>query len=334
MKKIILMVTAGVFVFAVVFFNYGIMRKDVVSGRSVTPKVQSKIMLYADFSNGSANAEKLGLIKSKEQTILGKITVEELAKRLSQWSGLDFTINSAKISGNSVTVDWAANSTLVAGLDNRTLKDDFHFYDVTSLNWFMLDSLALNIKKNLKINTVYYSMDGGKPLVFKDMPQLKKLPVDQAYEGSAFFSTHYNNKGSDENNNFTYSDGKNKLLLSYPKVFSNKGVTDKHGNIHFSSTQNGIELLYWVIPNTYKENPAEFIKRVDAEELQELEGNVVIGKKEDMDQKTGEKTQGAYYWVIDTDRIVVVEIICNNSHEVSQWYELLKKGAVYVESLN
>ncbi len=299
---------------------------------SSTLAVETKINLYADFSAGSVDAESQGLIQSKEQVVLGALTVEVLAKGLSEWSGLDFALNGAKISGDSATVDWAANSTLVAGLGEREQKVGFHFYDDTSLNWFMLDSLARTIKKNFKVRTVYYSMEGGKPLVLEDMPCLKELPVEQSYEGSTFFCAHGGNMG-DGAADFTYRDEKHQLLLSYPNVFSAKGVMDKSGTLRFAAQQGGSALLYWVTPNTYGEDTAAFIDRVMAEESQELEGNVVIGKSEGLDQETGMVTHSASYWVVDTDWIVNVAILCSNSEEAARWYDSLKAGAVFIESV-
>ncbi len=333
MKKKTFLVTAVALVLAVTLCGCGGMTETSSDNASSPQAVETEITLYADFSAGSADAESLGLIKSEEQTVSSALTVEVLAKRLSEWSGLDFTLDGAKLSGDSATVDWAENSTLLAGLDDREQKEGFHFHDAESLNWFMLDSLARTIKENLKVSTVYYSMEGGKPLVLEDMPRLKELPVDQPYEGSTFFSAHNDNMGDDKKVQFTYRDEKNQLLLSYPNVFSAKGVMDKSGTVRFAAQQDGSALLYWVTPNTYRENPAAFIERVTAEGLQELEGNVVIGKSEDLDQKTGEVTPCACYWVVDIDFIVNVAILCGSSEDASEWYNSLKEGAVYIESV-
>lgn len=155
------------------------------------PSALTTFVIYADFSNGSADAEENGLIEEDVFETQTPQTVEDLAAALTRWSGLDFTLESVRIDGKSAYVDWAANSTLVAGLDERELKEGFRFYDADSLNWFMMDSLARTIKGNLAIDTVYYSQ-GGNPLTFPDGQGIgfEKLPVDQPYEGSAFFFTH------------------------------------------------------------------------------------------------------------------------------------------------
>ncbi|WMJ83773.1 hypothetical protein ACS3UN_11985 [Oscillospiraceae bacterium LTW-04] len=300
---------------------------------SSTQATQTKVTLYADFSAGSADAESMELIKSNEQTVSGDLTVEVLAQQLSEWTGLDFTITSAELSGDSVTVDWAANATLVAGLDERGQKEEFHFYDAESLNWFMMDSLARTIKENLKVSTVYYSMDGGKPIALEDMTGLKELPVEQPYEGSAFFFAHVDNKGDDEVGQFTYRDEENQLLLSYPNDFSADAAVDENGDISFASQQGDSALSYWVIPNTYDEDAAAFIENSRAKEIEKLQGNVVIGKSETLNQETGEVSILANYWVVDTDRIVCVAIKCGSWEEVSQWYDSFKGGAVHIESV-
>ncbi|MFA7078011.1 MAG: hypothetical protein WC147_06330 [Syntrophomonas sp.] len=148
---------------------------------------------------------------------------------------------------------------------------------------------------------------------------------------NALNSAHKDNMG-DKTGDFTYRDEEEQLLLSYPNVFSDQGVME-NGTVRFAAQQDGLALLYWVTPNTYGENPAAFIERVTAEGLQELEGNVVIGKSKDLDQKTGEVTPCACYWVVDADFIVNVAILCGSSEESSEWYDSLKEGAVYIESV-
>ena len=332
-KKNILLLITVTLVLAVTLCACGRTAETSTDSTSGTQAGETKITLYADFSAGSADAENLGLINTEEQTVSGDVTVEVLAERLSDWSGLDFELNDAKLSGDSATVDWAVNSTLVAGLDEREQKEGFRFYDNTSLNWFMLDSLAKTIKNNLKVSTVYYSMEGGKTLVLEDMPCLNELSVDQPYEGSAFFCAHNDNGGDDEEVYFTYRDEKNQLLFSYTNLFSANGVVDKSGTVRFAAQQGDAVLLYWVTPNTYKEDIAAFMERVTTEESQELGKNVVIGKREDLDQETGKVTPCAYYWVVDTDWIANVAIQCSNSEEASRWYDSLKADAVYIESV-
>ena len=146
-------------------------------GEQVTPETESsgqgesngqEITLVADFSSGSEQAEELDLIQRETRT-MEEATPEAMAQALSEWSGLDFTLNSAAVEEGAVTVDWAVDSTLVAGLDDREQKEEFHFYDIDSLRWFMMDSLYSTLTANLGEVEVYYTMDGGQDLAFDEL---------------------------------------------------------------------------------------------------------------------------------------------------------------------
>ena len=89
---------------------------------------QTEVILYADFSCGSEVAQENGLISTETATV-SELTPQALAEALSLWAGLDFTLNAASVEETAITVDWAADSTLVAGLDDREQKEDFFFYD-------------------------------------------------------------------------------------------------------------------------------------------------------------------------------------------------------------
>lgn len=152
---------------------------------SVPP--ETTVTLYADFSAGNAQAETLGQIKSTEQIISGEVTALALADALSEWSGLDFTLNEAVCSADSITIDWAADSTLIANLDDRVQKEDFFFFDVESMRWFMMDSLMRTLKENLGVTDVYYTMDGGKDLALDALSPVSVFPADTPYLGSIFY---------------------------------------------------------------------------------------------------------------------------------------------------
>lgn len=151
--------------------------------------------IVANFSCGSADAEELDLIKRLDVEVADPVTVEALAAELTTWTGLDFFINSATIDGETATIDWAANSTLVAGVDDRDFKEEFNFFDVASLNFFMMDSMLSTIMENFPVTEVYYTMDGGQPLAVRaeeDMASMgfPGLPVDLPYMGSPFYEAH------------------------------------------------------------------------------------------------------------------------------------------------
>lgn len=160
-------------------------------------------VLIADFSGGSPEAfteeKEIPLPPREDMPPSDALVAFYLADALTEWTGLDFTLNDVSFSEDSITVDWSADSTLIAGLDDREQKEEFHFFDAVSLNWFMMDSLAETLKRNFDVATVYYCSDGG-PVTFlnpEDMAWqgLPELPADQPYEGSAFFVAHADTKG-------------------------------------------------------------------------------------------------------------------------------------------
>ncbi len=119
----------------------------------------------------------------------GDLSIEAIADALSLESGLDFFINNATIESGDAYVDWSANSSLVAGYDGRALEERFfvYFSDNASMNWFMLDSLRDSIILNTGANNVYYTMNGGEPLVVNDMPANVTFSLDMPYPGSDYY---------------------------------------------------------------------------------------------------------------------------------------------------
>jgi hypothetical protein len=159
--------------------------------------------LYADLSAGSPEIQPIEknvpLPPQEDMPSSSALLAFYLADELSEWTGLDFALNDVTFGEDSVTVDWSAESTLIAGLGEREQKEEFHFYDAIGLNWFMMDSLAQTLKNNLDVETVYYCSDGG-PVTFtnpEDMAAqgLPELPADQPYEGSAFFVSRADAQG-------------------------------------------------------------------------------------------------------------------------------------------
>jgi hypothetical protein len=140
-------------------------------------------------------------------------------------------------------------------------------------------------------------------------------------------------KGDMETHNSWY-DAEYELLLSYPNVFEPVGELDADGYMRFKSLQTeGVELVYWVTPNTYEETPADFMDRVNAQDMLELEGNAVIGKLDDMDQITGEHTLSVCYWVVDVDWIVNVSIACDTPEYADVIYNGLQNSDVFIENM-
>ena len=170
------------------------------------------VTLIADFSGGSEVAD-LQEIPWECETPLD---IEALSTALTTATGLDFFVD-GKTSGDTAFIAWLDTGTLISGLDDREQKEGFFFYDAVSLNWFMMDSLAATVKRNLpEIQVIYYSGENGEPVIFQnpeDMASqgLPLLPTDQPYEGSAFFVSHAGGKGEEAEAddlppNLTYSE--------------------------------------------------------------------------------------------------------------------------------
>lgn len=154
------------------------------------------VMLYTDFSGG--NADNSDLISAHSFTFTGELTPVVLADGLSELTGLDFTLKGYKFSdGGAIILDWSPESTLLAGLDDRQQKDDFHFFDAESLNWFMLDSLARTIQEMYGAQEVLYTMDGGQELDVPEMPVWAVFPLSVPYQFSPFYYAHSDVQGDD-----------------------------------------------------------------------------------------------------------------------------------------
>ena len=162
--------------------------KQAVSSQGAVGTTQTDI-LYAVF--GAEDVKEYPI----EYTGAEK-TAEELAQELTKLTGLDFSITASKADDGWI-VDWTADSTLIAGLDDREQKEEFHFFDQDSLRWFMMDSLWRTLTENLNVENIYYTMDGGKELVFKELYPVKEFPSDIAYMGSEFYSAHADVKGDE-----------------------------------------------------------------------------------------------------------------------------------------
>lgn len=123
-----------------------------------------------------------------------ELTAEKLAEGLSQLTGLDFLITAGDTS-DGITVDWADDSTLIAGLDDREQKEDFHFYDADSMRWFMMDSLQKTLANNMAVENVYYTMNEGQALTFDELSPVREFPAELPYMGSTFYFEHADGGG-------------------------------------------------------------------------------------------------------------------------------------------
>lgn len=146
-------------------------------------------VLYAVFSADDVREYPIEYTGAKK-------TAEELADALSELIGLDFKITAEK-TDDGLIVDWAADSTLIAGLDNREQKQEFFFFDNVTLSWFMMDSLCRTLTENLGVENVYYTMNGGQKLVVYELYPVSEFDSDTPYMGSEFYSAHSDLQGDE-----------------------------------------------------------------------------------------------------------------------------------------
>ena len=155
-----------------------------------------------DFSSGSAEPN----LRQETENLYEDITPDDLANALGLWSGLDFFVTVSYKDDGGIVVDWAKNSTLIANLDDREQKEDFAFFDAESMRWFMMDSMYQTLKENYYTDEIYYTMDGGKELVFDELFPINVFPSDIPYMGSPFYFAHDDVRGDDGDllSNFEY----------------------------------------------------------------------------------------------------------------------------------
>lgn len=144
-----------------------------------------------DKANGSAEEN----IQQETVYSYEDITLEEIVDAMSTWSGLNFDVTISSVDGG-VNVDWAADSSLLAGLDGDGQKEGYRFYDIDTMRWFMMDSMLRTLNENY-YPVVYYTMDGGKELIFNELYPVNVFPSDIPYMGSPFYFTHADNRGDE-----------------------------------------------------------------------------------------------------------------------------------------
>jgi len=102
----------------------------------------------------------------------GICTPLDIADALSELTGLNFDISyEIDPANNAVIIDWLETSSLATGQPPEVQDEDYFFFDVVSLRWFMLNSMYTSIRENLGDMDVFYSVNGG------DMNELE-LDVD------------------------------------------------------------------------------------------------------------------------------------------------------------
>ena len=264
-----------------------------------------------------------------------KKTAEELARELSDLTGMDFTITASK-TDDGLIVDWAADSTLIAGRDDREQKEDFRFYDYDSMSWFMMDSLWRTLTANLDAENIFYTMDSGRNLVLEKMSPAITIPADTPYMGSTFYLSHDEGRGDvistedGEASYNTYYDEAAGLMLTYPDVFSSKGTLDENGKMNFYTLRD-TGMLFWIDSNESGWTSDAFMETFKARASMELQGNVIIACGEGTDAY-GNVVPMAWYCVVDPGFIANVEVHCTDSDEADYWYEEFQNDAFWIEN--
>lgn len=282
--------------------------------------LRSAILVF-DFSCGSPEGGNIRteIYESYSETI----DDTELIYALSTVSGLDFNVTVSLSDNGRVIADWAADSTLIAGLDDREQNEEFFFYDADSLRWFMMDSLW----KTLGASEIYYTMDGGKELVFDDLYAAKVIPSDVPYMGSAFYFAH-----ADDIGDFSYIDEEYNLTLHYSDFFAQEPENADGYTKRFPSRNGDSALMhYWVIPNIDGTTPENFYETTP-DTIIGTENNAVYGWGNELNQLTGEVTVNAYYWLVEKDWIACVAVSCQTEDEALAWCtKIIDEKAVFIE---
>lgn len=286
-----------------------------------SPQPEDKLIatLIADTSTQFYYEE---LIREYEWGYEGELTPEMLAEGLSELTGLDFFLT-ATVEGSVAKVDWALNSTLVGGLDDREQKEDFFFFESDSLSWFMMNSMMRTLEANLGITEVYYSMDGGKDLELPNLYHMQRFEADSPYMGSLFYFAHMDTVGEN-----AYTDVEDNVTLTYPGSFDAVSMVGDVAT--FPHAEDGVTLSYWSIPNTYGDTPQSYMEDRgflppdgESEWLDGDEAAGVIVSWHTMEGEGGAVGE-ALLWVVQPERILVVCLECP-ADSVMEWFEVMKK---------
>ncbi|MDR1320899.1 MAG: hypothetical protein LBK56_05670 [Gracilibacteraceae bacterium] len=310
-------------------------------GRAPAPQTA---YIYTDFSAGDPGGETGGAVSRYEIRYNGDLTPALLAGELTGLTGLDFSFT-ADVSPGAIRVDWGNGSTLLGGLGGLTQKDDFHFADAASMNWFMLDSLYRSLRANFADCDVYFTMLGGNPLIAPGAGEI--FPVDAPYMGSVYYVSGAGDAGnpgdpgdpgdsgglSGTGEFNRYFDRENNLTFSYPSEFSLDGrlnpVTER---MEFTSRREDALLGFWVDSNENSETLQEFVDRVSRSDTQSRrlsgrENPWVILLAETVLSPAGKPRGQAYQFAVWPERVVNICVNCSPDR-LDYWYDLMEEFSV------
>jgi|GEM_PF-2529693 len=199
-------------------------------------RVESKnVPIKSEFYDAESKSK---VFTEKAQTA----AIMEIADYLTEWTGLDFTLNGVSFVEHGVVVDWSKNSTLLAGLDDREQKDDFRFFDAVGLNWFMMDSLKGTIKNNMQSSFVYYCSD-GEPLKFSNQEDMESQGLTPLSADEQYYGSHYYVSQNAKNQNDTEP-------ADWWGIYKNADETKTLSISNFNTNPEGIYYFNFVITTT------------------------------------------------------------------------------------
>jgi len=194
---------------------------------------EQKFIIYA-----GAPADEWQEFARHEITYNGVFTPEDLAEALSGWIGLNFSITT-KPAFNGIIIDWKSDASLFTGENTENYDWDeaeFHFFDVDSIIWFMLDSYWKSYQEIFG-GDVYYTMDGGEELIFfYELSPRDRIPLNEPYMGLAYYEADPRVRGDEYIENDDYV----KIISVTPNAF-------KFGE----RTEFTVEIQYNLISDDY-----------------------------------------------------------------------------------
>jgi|GEM_PF-1977806 len=147
-------------------------------------KPDATATVYADFTNGSQTPAG-DAIQEYQIDYYGGLAPSILAQGLSVVTGLNFTVAFKEVP-DGLRVDWNSTSALLDP-ENGRQQDCLAFGSVDEMRWFMMDSLWRTLVKEMKVENVYYTMEGGKKLSLEGLNPVDSFLPDEPYRGSTYY---------------------------------------------------------------------------------------------------------------------------------------------------
>ena len=163
------------------FEEYEQQIQDVFDGLQIefvlNPKSNEDLSMINDTLYGVISAEEIRTVDFgyEENTL----DVSKIANALSAWTGLSFAIEyTYDDEKGGYIIDWLPESSLIAGPPDPQ-SEEFFFYDVDTLSWFMMNSLCKTIEMTMGDQAVYYTVSGEA----LDLPNINfSLPMDVPFQ--------------------------------------------------------------------------------------------------------------------------------------------------------